>query len=664
MSELRAFIGPSYADFPDSLIDLDVATSVERLLASRFGRRVFKFRPAPPSREKNIVRQWTYYWDLIARRPAAVVEAPATFGQLRARFDRALSARDEPAARATLGLLRDRFGISAENQCFLEIHLLAALERWQEIAGHRLLPTLIGMKLPLEIYGDIVEALYAVHISGAEASGLLDKVTDAFKFAFAETATPILRSRRASNRTAVLKTFVLYELNQEQPSKAICDELLRALRPGAFGAVDTAIRNRLAVLGQPDPREQGFAAFAAEAFDRAFALTWDLPDAEDVLKLLFRCAREMEDSAHSAAVMARWNAAPDPLKMAVRSGIPRTFEKVQAIACLDPKPSDGASVLRWHQETGETGESYVARWRAGAKDWNPVELIGAPSFGSASIETLSTLAIDHVEIFEQVVPLWIDLFVNRCPPDARLGGVYQELLEALRARDRFGEAELTLFRVTLERLLDAGPTIEAYRIALDSAFKLIVAIRSPREVGWSLDVCDLLAYVPCRDPEARLRILVYVLGMATEFQSRLSDPDMAIARSLAEEAGVELDITDSGTREPTTETADQSSNCTVALYSLNVDAARRARNVLLKMHPNLKVELTADEVATDKLRALARRADIFVFQWKSSTHPAFHCIKAAIPDQRRLIQAAGAGTNSMVRAAVSGLHAKFGEDRP
>lgn len=45
------------------------------------------------------------------------------------------------------------------------------------------------------------------------------------------------------------------------------------------------------------------------------------------------------------------------------------------------------------------------------------------------------------------------------------------------------------------------------------------------------------------------------------------------------------------------------------------------------MYPKATIELNSDAVSTDRLRALAKSADIFVFAWKSSKHQAYFCVK-------------------------------------
>jgi hypothetical protein len=88
----------------------------------------------------------------------------------------------------------------------------------------------------------------------------------------------------------------------------------------------------------------------------------------------------------------------------------------------------------------------------------------------------------------------------------------------------------------------------------------------------------------------------------------------------------------------------------VVLYSLDTDATRRAKEILLGIYPNLRVDTCAAEVNDKRLEAMVRAADIVVFAWKVSTHPAFYSIKAAVGEATRVVMATGSGTSSLVQA--------------
>jgi hypothetical protein len=74
------------------------------------------------------------------------------------------------------------------------------------------------------------------------------------------------------------------------------------------------------------------------------------------------------------------------------------------------------------------------------------------------------------------------------------------------------------------------------------------------------------------------------------------------------------------------------------------------------MYEGLDVRVNSDEVCTSALKNLAYRADIFVFAWKTSKHAAFFCIKNSSRPGQVLVMAQGAGTSSIVDAAVRSIN--------
>jgi len=83
-------------------------------------------------------------------------------------------------------------------------------------------------------------------------------------------------------------------------------------------------------------------------------------------------------------------------------------------------------------------------------------------------------------------------------------------------------------------------------------------------------------------------------------------------------------------------------------------AGKRAKEILNELLPNARVETNKDGVATSRLTALAKNADIFVFSWKASKHQAYYCVKDARSD-RDIIMPSGKGTASIVREVVDAL---------
>lgn len=655
VQELGAFLGPSYVQIApaDRTPDLADSHMLSPIVAA--GWQAVRFVGENTQAEKPVLQQWLRLWRLWLRRPVAASQVPKSFDQVRSEFDRALAAKNESGAYTALATLRERFGLSAENRLYMDIRLSAAFRRWEEIARHRLLHTIIHLQLPPETYGDVVEAIYEADVAPFERAGRLEDLLDRFRETMAETAKPLFRTRRTSGRTTALKAFALYELIQDRPRADLCTDLLTNLGVGAFGELDVAIRLRVAQLEIGSDYRDALLAIEREQFDRAYGLLWPLASDVPVLVSLVLCARESDDSAKAAAVLNRLAALPMEVRAAVEQNAPVRLERLRVLAGEGRRT---ASTLgeQFEQFADESADKYVERWRELARSTPPHVVLQDPEAPNAAVECLTRLVINRPDLFERLHPLWHELFVERMEPNRLLIPVYVALLETLRARGDFGDSDRGLLRQTLCSLVTAGPDGDTYRFAVDEMQEIFKEVRSPYVMTWALDVCDTLAVAPVRDPDARMRFLLSVLQAGVEYEARLSPAERGLLKLLVHEAGLEVPSILGVTNRSIVDPPDSPHRVRlVAFYSLDEAATKRAIHVLAELFPHLKIESSADIVCTQRLKLLAHQADLFVFAWKSSKHAAFDCVKASVRGKGVLVMASGAGTTSLVGAAVQNL---------
>lgn len=649
--ELHAFLGPSYVLERSPGRESDEADLHSLPLIETAGWHAVRFDTHDPRLAEVVLRQWRLYQDLIRRRPRLASYVPSTFHQVRASFDRALLARNEPGARAAMATLRERFNVSAENRRFLEIRLDAAFERWDTIALHPLLPQLLHLQLPPETYGDVMEALYRVHVQPYEAATDLGPLLEQFKEAIASPALPLFRTRRTSRRPAVLKAFVLYELLQPEPQLAVCDRLLQELPGGAFGALDGQLRSVCTRSNAVNDIALANEARDNEQFDRAWDLYWPLPDSVDVLRGLIACARESDDPAKASAVLSRLDATDPQIRDAVEAASARRLAKLRT-AYRDPSLPEKIG-SQFSPLPGEPADRYVERWKEFARSVEPARLLAEAGIVDAAIDCLTRQAIEDPEMFERTYPLWHELFIERIDPNPRLVPIYAEMLEALRARDVFQRTDQELLHQTLVAIVDSGDD-EAYRRAVDTITKIFNAIRSPQAIEWALDICDSLALRRIRDIDAHMRLLTSVVQACCDFSARLKPLQIQQLQLLAREAQIELPTFETGLSDLQPNALYDEPSYRVAFYSLDEAATRRAVDVLRLLHPAWVIDTNADHVCSDRLKSLARNAHVFVFAWRCSKHAAYYCVKAnSLKDN--LVMARGVGTTSLVAAALEHL---------
>jgi hypothetical protein len=651
--EVRAFIGPSYAEEMAQSRPVDVADQHALPLIKAAGWFSLRLDSPDLRSDTRLLNQWRLYEDLLSRRPRATSYVPSTFHQLRASFDRALLARNEAAAQAAMAALRERFGVSAENRLYLEIRLNAAFERWEAIAQHPLLPRLIHLQLPPETYGDVMEALYRSHAQVFERGPTLGPLLEQFRAEIAIPAQPLFKTRRTSRRQAVLKAFVLHELLQIEPQWPVCERILQELPPSAFGAVDALVRERCATTPKAGCFETAREALENEQFDRAWELLCALPDSVDVLRGLIACARESADPAKASAVLIRLDAADGSIRSTVESASAIRLANLRASYLPPVGPT--AQTLPFERWTAEPEERYIDRWAEFVRSVEPAVLFAHKGLVKSAVECLMHHAVDDSALFERLYPLWHELFIERIDPTPLLVPVYLEMLEALWARDVFQRTDQELIHQILVAIVDSADDDVPYRQAVDTVSKVFEAIRSPQALGWALDVCDSLSQRRVRDSDARLRLLTQVIQACQEFSSRLDPLQTCQLGLLAKEAKLDPPVlpgvASSAFEEPQ---ALDEIPYRVVIYSLDEAATRRAVEILKALHPHWIIDTNADQVCTDRLKSLAQKAHVFVFAWRCSKHAAFYCVKASTRKEN-LVMARGVGTTSLVAGAVEFL---------
>lgn len=661
-AELKAFIGPTYAWFRLPEDGKFVADVHAQPLLKRGGLRHFVMWTQDSKQDARLLQKWRMYCDLMERRPRFAARIAKSFDALRADFDRALLVRDEGAAHLALASMRDWFGISAENRLFLEIRLFAGLEQWERISGHPLLTTLAKLNLPQETYGDILEGLYLAHIFPFEQAAPLASVLEEFKTNVLDQVHLLFRSRRQVQRPAVLKSFVLFELLQPSPQADVITHLMGLLPTGAWGPLESQIVQAIARLQPPDdPGREAWTAYEHEQFDRAADLLWELPNSVDVLRALIRCVDESKDTERAKALVERVAAAPDRVRGDVEAKCPKTWPRVRDLARLERSdPQTWVQRMAWRSVLGEDLDAYIERWKEWARAATVEELLQEPQFGSEAAQFLEQLALESPSAFERIFPLWHEVFVASFEPRAQLKPVYAALLETLRLPGTFGAVELKLIRDVLSHLINAGLSASDYLNTLSVISLIFKQVRSPHNLHWAIDVCDVLAIGACPDPTPRLQFLIEVMQAGQEFRNRISEADAALLRMLAEEAGIDVNLPKRHIDPSASPRGGTAQLGIVGIYSLDEAAARRAVQVLQSMYGSIDVRINTDVACTPQLKALVHRAAVFVFAWKTSKHAAFYCVKAASHPGQALEMAAGAGTSSIVDAVVRFMAGKVG----
>jgi hypothetical protein len=222
------------------------------------------------------------------------------------------------------------------------------------------------------------------------------------------------------------------------------------------------------------------------------------------------------------------------------------------------------------------------------------------------------------------------------------------------AFDQLGPGDLVALQALTEIYLRASPSAHSYRDLLDELRSSCPQWVSPEHALVALDFADRLVLAACPDESARINLALALLEPLHRRQGRLEDSDLAFARQLCEELEIPLEWHVPADRTEEGVAFAAIPEMTVLLYSLDQAVLVRVAAKLKAIAPALKVVTSHDKVATGSLKQKVRTADVVTL----ATRCAKHAATGFITENARsavITYAAGSGSVSLLRAAVSGL---------
>lgn len=676
-AELRGWLGPTYLSFFELAIRDPLNANVAAL-KRRSNGLVWQFTVSNIAAKQAVLKRLNDYAGLLRRRPPLEHAAVRPVGAIRGDFERALLAKDASAAESFIAELRATGRLNEENLRFLEVRFSAGLGHWPQIArNHWLIQTISDLALPPRILSDVIEALYRTYIEPVEAIGVVADTLAAFDCHVAQRYPRLLASRRGIRTSRVVKAFLLFEQLQPRPSSEMIDELASLLQDG----------DRALVLADPgqvkpnqtmDPETEADEAFDDLQYDRAFAFYTALPRSKKTLGRLLNCARSIDtDDIRARLLSIVEDANPElieslPLTMrerltafnVLRSASPREVDAnfAQNTAPVEKRTSRSpGGWMEWAEQLLQAQDLAGAEraLQISVTNWLTSEFKSNSILSRHFADIVGNLNGDAAVIARRAVPhIFESFFPADVPPSAGSKPIAEVLFALVAMDDGLSASDLDILSQLLSILLTLGLSSDEYVSIVSDLEDVQERVRSYANLPWCLDVCETLAISPAQSDSsraARLGFFLRILGHAQAFTHRLGPPDYLPIEILCQDFMVDPELLDalkqvSLSSNDVPKSADMTGKV-LGIYTLAQTAGARAKTALEQIFPGSRVEVNSDTVATEKLRNLARVADMFIFAWKSSSHPAFYCIKDALGN-RDPIWASGKGSASIIRAVL------------
>lgn len=669
--ELTAFIGPSYSTFHGRQARLIPSDPIDAAVYRLTGGTAYKFTG-------NNAKIWPAL-ELMRRvwlrRPAMARESTRAMGRVLRDFYMALQAGNRTSAEEHLGYLQNHHFLDALNASFLRIQMLAELGLWGELLCLPTLPDLIKSRRPLEVTRAIIKAIYHRELVKFEKNKDYHGALSHFNNTVAPLYGGLFIARSGLNDPEAIKCLMLLAVSSSPKRLDLCNEIL--MSAGHLAETDREFLQQVVHLLTEQgtaPREGDPLELAAPLADQgdygtAFDLATEAPPSIRRAKILVGCAIELQSLAARKEAVEAVQGLPQVEQDAffrsrqnqrLWQALTEESDEQEGQANSGFMPDGWATWLSALNQS-DFCDRALALARTGSVEWRVEDLLESPVTASQLEDLLQAQWNPRAEeVLHNALPHFLAFFQKDIQwPRRQFLNIYGILLDMLVMSTEGGDDDLTIFNELLQAFLTLGVDKGQYNEYIDFAKELWGRYASIAKLDWALDLADLLVIYPCPSSQTRLNFVVTVSGLIGKFLRRVSPGQWKFIQQLYEDLGqgeAYIALVNSyglAQDEITREAIDifeHLSRKTVALYTLTERVAKRVKETLEKRCSTVSVQISSDKVGSDRLRQMARSADIFVMATASAKHAATEFIEDHRPKELPILRPQGKGSASMLQA--------------
>jgi hypothetical protein len=665
--ELSAAIGPSWSDFMGVPSELDDADPIEHSILEYVekvgGGPTYRIEVREDRAAWDAMRRMMTSWRRRPNRPDAGLTLTPLADVLRD-VELALQTSAIAEAEHLIDALRRRGELSSQNLLFLELRLLASSGHWGEVLQHPRLDDVLNAHRPAGVTSMLFEAIDERLLAAPAAARDAKQALRVFDERIANRFRSLLESG-GQNATAAARRVAL--LNAVSEGATVADAL--AMCDGANTA-ELPWLEAIARLGsepkpdEPSPElstaatiETAREAYYAGRYRQALELLADIEPTQEVIALLLWSAIGVGGLAAAQVVAAAfYRLDPDEQRRALEAlPLKGSLEDMLALG------SDSQQVKNWRQwitrlNSDAAFDAAVDIAELGASEWSSAEPASDPEAQELA-DALRDLTEQRRSILETSLPHLL-LYLDRRPkPDDLAGPVYAAVLDVLAYGTSRTPAVREAALTVLERLLDGTPSAGAYEDQLSLVTHIWDDVRSPLALGWLVDVLAVLVHSPCPAPRARSTLIGRALADAIALRD-VDTVDTDVLRLVATDPVLAGEFEDEVARLPEFDGQHDEANdepdvvlgpLTIGIYTLSEPAAHRAKAALEGRYPSLDVQLNHEHDDSERLRGLARRADVMAVVVASAKHAATESINRNCRPEA-LLEVGTAGSTGLIRA--------------
>jgi len=625
----------------------------------------------------------------IKSRPKWTTDTKRSSGVIRRDFEYALFLKNEKLARMYLDEWRDGNRLDAENAIYLELYLDLTLGNFESIFqnDYQKLRAIRDLRMPPEIRRQVCEAIYDFILFG-----LLD--TDDWKKAVKKYSNERLSffdkffDLNVIQSPKAFALALLHEISRATPNldqiRWLCSQeqiahlpITRAAKRDYLVQKDEA---KYAINSTTDPLAKAQELVAQSEFDNAFRVLLEAEKTESSLRLLASILRQSLTDINKqrnqvSLALCFWDDADEEMRAELMRNAPFEFRIFEDIRQITNPHSE-------NNETAKPGKSLVNSWESWIRLLDDEsKILNARSlfqkcFKNWSVDSLASDkdAINSFakyllpapgspnknDLIDELLPTLLEEFIGENDNfDLRLKPIYFSFLEILTLQATY--LDLQVISEVQSVLLDCNLNYSESQDLIELLKAVLQDNASLHNLNLFLDTVELVSMkLKANSPEA-MSYFFQVRELALKFAHRLDLDQIHVLELVFKDFNTDFDNDFVERRNSFSSKEHQSADIdlngkVVGIYSLVDDAAKRAAAFITDQFPNCSVKLNNDKQCTEKLRSIAKNADLFVFASKASKHQAFYCIKNHRPASlSEILMPAGKGSTSIIRSLMNAV---------
>ncbi len=671
---LMAFVGPTYSTFRGQRAKLNLQDPVEAAVYAFTKGAAIKLSGGGAPGVWEALERMRRVSDRTSKR---IAEIPRPTGRVLRDFYMALQASDRISAEKELQYLIDQHRLDALNLLFLRVQLLAELQFWDVLLTLPQLGNLLQVRRPFAVTQALLVAVYRSELQHFEENNSPRSAVTYFQEAIFPRYSTLFTVRAGSKTPEILKLFMLLAVGGAPPQPNLRDELL--IIPG-IETSDLHYLQKLAALlpdtAPPlvgDPLQQAEHLLRKGDCDRAFSLVCNAQSSPEKVRLLLQCAYELQTLSAQKSALQAFDELSAADRIALQS-VRWNRDYLDKLRGTQEEETDNTSAaesvpanwIEWLSklDNDPTWERAIYVASLGASEWDIDSLLTVPN-AVENFAQLQQKVFSKAEfILHNALPYLLAFFQkDQLFPRPEFFTLYGLMLDLLIFSTEGGDADLVLFNELAIALFTLGTHQAKYIEIVDYALELWHQLASPKKVDWILDFLDLLILYPCPSPEKRAQLLITIANQFTHFSRRIEAEQWQILRFLVQDYGQQQtlehlfsnDIISVENVNKTDNIFQKLKNKSILIYTLTESVALRLKIILESFCNGVTVHLSHDKAGNDRLRQLAKTADIVVIATASAKHAATGFIEGNRPKNLPILRPSGKGSASMLRVICSFL---------